>query len=402
MKKLISYVVVFVLGFVVCAASIYHFYGPPSCFTAQSGGAVSQAGVGITREHNNSVRVAAKEVSRYVVNIDTVGKAAPSTPFDFFFGQPEPRKGQGSGVVFTPDGYIVTNNHVVQDASKITVTLNDGKRYTARLIGRDPRTDLAVVKIDARNLPYGKFADSDTAQVGDWVIAVGSPLGFEWTVTVGVISALGRNLGGMMSERLIQTDASINPGNSGGALADLDGKVVGINNMIASTSGGSVGIGFAIPSNTVRTIADKLKQEGKVAHAWIGIRYIPLNALRESLEGKGVPIIGGDGVVIMGQGNLPGVQPGSPADKAGLRDGDVIRKINDKPISPDVKAARGKVALNQEIDKLKPGAKITLEVLQAQSGKTKKITVTLGDMPLETSEPQPQQRRAPGVFPFVP
>lgn len=320
----------------------------------------------------------------------------------FFFGQPEPRKGQGSGVIFTPDGYIVTNNHVVQDASKITVTLNDGKHYNARLIGRDPRTDLAVVKIDARNLPYGKFADSNTAQVGDWVIAVGSPLGFEWTVTVGVISALGRSLGGMVSERLIQTDASINPGNSGGALADLDGKVVGINNMIASTSGGSVGIGFAIPSNIVRTIADKLKEEGKVAHAWIGIRYMPLNVLRESLEGKGVPIIGGDGVVIMSQGNLPGVQPGSPADRAGLRDGDVIRKINGKPISPDLKASKGKVALNEEIDKLKPGTKITLEVLQSQTGKVKSITVTLGDMPMELSEPQPQQRRSPGVFPFTP
>ncbi len=402
MKRLISYVVVFVVGFLVCAASIYYFYGPPSCFTAQSGGAVSQAGLGITKEQNNPVRAAAKEVSRYVVNIDTIGRATPATPFDFFFGQPEPRKGQGSGVIFTPDGYIVTNNHVVQDASKITVTIHDGKRYNARLIGRDPRTDLAVVKIDARNLPYGKFADSNTAQVGDWVIAVGSPLGFEWTVTVGVISALGRSLGGMVSERLIQTDASINPGNSGGALADLDGKVVGINNMIASTSGGSVGIGFAIPSNTVRSIADKLKEEGKVAHAWIGIRYMPLNVLRESLEGKGVPLIGGDGVVIMSQGNLPGVQPGSPAQRAGLRDGDVIRKINGKTISPDLKASKGKVALNEEIDKLKPGAKVTLEVLQAQTGKTKNITVTLGDMPVESVEPEPQQRRAPGIFPFAP
>ncbi|MGI6294884.1 MAG: S1C family serine protease [Armatimonadota bacterium] len=402
MKRLISYVVVFVLGFIVCAASIYYFYGPPSCFTAQSGGAVSQAGIGITKEQNNPVRAAAKEVSRYVVNIDTIGRAAPATPFDFFFGQPEPRKGQGSGVIFTPDGYIVTNNHVVQDASKITVTTHDGKRYNARLIGRDARTDLAVVKIDARNLPYGKFADSNTAQVGDWVIAVGSPLGFEWTVTVGVISALGRSLGGMVSERLIQTDASINPGNSGGALADLDGKVVGINNMIASTSGGSVGIGFAIPSNTVRSIADKLKEEGKVAHAWIGIRYMPLNVLRESMEGKGMPLIGGDGVVIMSQGNLPGVQPGSPADKAGLHDGDVIRKINGKPISPDLKATKGKVALNEEIDKLKPGTKVTLEVLQAQTGKTKNITVTLGDMPVESAAPQPQQRQSPGVFPFIP
>ena len=401
MKKFVSYVVVFVLGFLVCAWSIHHFYGSPSSFALQSGGPVTHSGLTITKEQNNPIRVAAKEVSKYVVNIDTIGKAAPETPFDFFFGRPEPRKGQGSGVVFTPDGYIVTNNHVVQNASQITVTLSGGERHNAKLIGRDSKTDLAVVKIDAKNLPYGKFADSSTAQVGDWVIAVGSPLGFEWTVTVGVISALGRNLGGAVSERLIQTDASINPGNSGGALADLDGKVIGINNMIASTSGGSVGIGFAIPSNIVSRIADKLKTEGKVAHAWIGVRYLPLNVLRESSAVRGVPIIGGDGVVIISQGNLPGVAQGSPAERAGLREGDVIRKINDKPISPDMKATKGKVTIGEGIDKMKPGDRVTLDVLKAETGKTKKVTVTLGDMPLDSSDPQTQQRQSPRL-PFSP
>ena len=402
MKRFLSYVAVFILGVVVSAWVIYAFYGPPSCFTAQSGGPVSKSGIAIVNAPNNPIRAAAKEVSKYVVNIDTIGQAAPESPFDFFFGRPEPRKGQGSGVIFTPDGFIVTNNHVVQNASQISVTVNGGKRYNARLIGRDPKTDLAVVKIDARNLPYGKFADSNTAQVGDWVLAVGSPLGFEWTVTVGVISALGRSLGGMVSERLIQTDASINPGNSGGALADLDGHIVGINNMIASTSGGSVGIGFAIPSNVVHKVAENLKKEGKVSHAWMGIRYVPLNVLREAPGARGVPIISGDGVVILPQGNLPGVAPGSPAARAGLRDGDVIRKINGKPISPDLKPSKGKVVLSEEIDKLKPGDRITLDVLQAETGKTKNITVTLGEMPQELVQPQAQPRQSPEGFHFGP
>lgn len=395
MRKYASYVGVFVFGFLVCAWIIYNFYGAPSCFTAQSGGPVSHTGIKIASGADNPVRAAAKQVSQYVVNIDTIGRPAASNPFDFFFGQPGPRKGQGSGVIFTPDGYIVTNNHVVKDTSQLTVTLNNGKHYNARLIGRDPRTDLAVVKIDAKNLPFATFADSNTAQVGDWVIAVGSPLGFESTVTVGVISALGRSLGGMVSERLIQTDASINPGNSGGALADLDAKVVGINTIIASTSGGSVGIGFAIPSNIVRSTADKLKSSGKVAHAWLGISYVPLNALRESVQGRGVPIIGGDGVVVQN------VAPGSPAASANLRQGDVIRKINGKTISPDVQPSDGKVTITDQIEKLKVGDRVQLEVLQAATGKTIKVTVKLAEMPMELpSASEPQSR--PEGFPFGP
>lgn len=396
MNRVASHVAVFVLGFLVCAWSINHFYGAPSSYTAQSGGPVSHVGLKIARGQDNPVSAAAKQVSQYVVNIDTIGRPMPSSPYEQFFGQPGPRTGQGSGVIFTPDGYIATNNHVVQNASQLTVTLDNGKRYRARLIGRDQRTDLAVVKIDARNLPYATFADSDTAQVGDWVIAVGSPLGFESTVTVGVISALQRNLGGMISERLIQTDASINPGNSGGALADLDAKVVGINTIIASTSGGSVGIGFAIPSNVVRRVADKLKAEGKIAHPWLGISYMPLNALRESTEGRGLPVVGGDGIVIQG------ALPGSPAERAGLVRGDVIRKINGKPISPDVKPSRGKVILADEIEKLKVGDRVTLEVLQAATGRTKTITIKLAEMPLELPQPRQQPQPGPGGFPFGP
>jgi len=392
MSKLVSYVAVFVIGFLVCAWSIFHFYGSPANFDAQAGGPVSQAGLKIVGDgQNNPVRAAAAKVSEYVVNIDTIGRPQQGSGnmFDFFFGQQEQvvPKGQGSGVIFTPDGYILTNNHVVKDAAKLTVTLKDGKRYNARLIGRDPRTDLAVIKIDANGLPYAAFADSNTAQVGDWVIAVGSPLGFESTVTVGVISATGRRLNGMVSERLIQTDASINPGNSGGALADLNGKVVGINSAIASTSGGSVGIGFAIPSNVARTVANQLKENGKVVHPWLGLSLAPLNVVRESMREQGVPVPSGNGDVVWQ------VYPDSPAARAGLQKGDVIRTINGKPISGDVKAGSGQVLLTDVVEKMKVGDKVTLEVLRVADGRTATITLRTGEMPPDLAQPQQQQQQ---------
>lgn len=395
MKKIAPYVGIFVLGFVVCAATIYYFYGPPSCFTAMRGGSVSHAGLGIVGVGGkNPVEQAARVVSRYVVNIDSTGQAVtvPADPFGFFFGPPEPAKWQGSGVIFTPDGYIVTNNHVVQDAATITVTLYGGKQYAARLIGRDPRTDLAVIKIPATGLPFATFADSNTAQVGDWVIAVGSPLGLEWTVTVGVISATGRRLGGLMPERLLQTDASINPGNSGGALADLNGQVVGINCLIKSPSGGSVGLGFAIPSNVARKVANDLKARGRVSHAWLGVVYEPLNAFRESPEARGMPVVGGNGVYIRH------VYPGSPAAKAGLRTGDVIRKINGKIVSPDATPKPGTVALVDVMEKLHVGDVVELEVWHVATGQTSTVRVRLAEMPLDLAQPQAE----PQSQPFLP
>lgn len=389
MKKYISYVAVFVLGFLVCAWSINHFYGSPTQFSAQSGGPVSHNGLKIVgRGQDNPIRSAASKVSQYVVNIDTIGRPIqqPTDMFGMIFGGPRQiiPKGQGSGVIFTPDGYIVTNNHVVKDAAKVTVMLKNGKKYSAKLIGRDSRTDLAVIKIDAKALPYATFADSDTAQVGDWVIAVGSPLGFESSVTAGVISATKRSVGGMVSERLIQTDASINPGNSGGALADLDGKVVGINVLIASTSGGSVGIGFAIPSNLVRTIANKLKTSGKVVHPWLGVSYIPLDIYRSQAETSTMPIVSGNGVVVNG------IIQNSPASRAGLQKGDVIRKIDGKPISGSTKANRGYVLLNEEIEKKGVNDTVLLDVLQVSSGRTVKLKVKLGEMPVNLTAPQEQ------------
>lgn len=392
MNKFISYVVVFILGFAVCAWTINHFYGSPSGFSAQSAGAVSHITPReISGGHNNQVHAAAQKVSEYVVNIDTVGK--PVRQFggsDDFFGfpfggQPEEvvPKGQGSGVIFTPDGYIVTNNHVVKDAAKLTVTLKDGRQFTAKLIGRDPRTDLAVIKIDTNNLPFARFADSNSAEVGDWVIAVGSPLGFESTVTVGVISATGRRLDGMVSERLIQTDASINPGNSGGALADMNGNVVGINSAIASTSGGSVGIGFAIPSNIAQRVANQLKEHGKVVHPWLGVTYAPVNVVRKALEERGMKNLPPNGALIRE------VIQGGPAADAGLQPFDVITRVNGKTITGESKPARNEAMLSDEVNKAKVEQKLTLDIWHSATGRSGRVGVVVGEMPAEIGDQQP-------------
>lgn len=388
MKKFVSYFAVFVLGFIICAWSIQHFYGSPTSFRAEKGGPVEQ-GAPKDLFTGNPVTTAAAKVSAFVVNIDTLGRPVrESDPFSFFFNEPlreRQQQGEGSGVIFTPDGYILTNNHVVQGAAKLTVTLNnhnnDRRQFQAKLIGRDPVTDLAVIKIDANGLPFAQFADSNTAQVGDWVIAVGSPLGFKWTVTLGIISALGRQLDGR--ERLIQTDAAINMGNSGGALADLTGKVIGINRAIVSPSGGSVGIGFAIPSNTARYVADSLKNEGKVVHPWVGVSYIPLNAVRKDLEQGGLSDLPKNGVWVRQ------VIENSPAARAGLKAQDVIMKFGGKTISANVEPGPGEQALADLVAETKVGQEVTLEVWHSKTGQTSTVRVRIGETPPNYNEQQP-------------
>jgi len=277
-----------------------------------------------------SLSAAAKRAAPAVVSINT-SKAAPRHPrsndpwFRFFFGDQDdqPQVGLGSGVIVSPEGYILTNNHVVEGADEIAVTLNDGRTATAKVIGTDPDTDLAVLKIDLDKLPTIVLGNSDSLQVGDQVLAIGNPFGVGQTVTSGIVSALGRNqLGINTFENFIQTDAAINPGNSGGALVDVSGNLEGINTAIYSRSGGSMGIGFAIPVSTAKQVLEDIVKEGKVTRGWIGVE--PNDLSPELAETFGVKAK--SGVIITG------VLQNGPAAKAGIRPGDVITGVAEKKI----------------------------------------------------------------------
>ncbi len=392
MSRFISYVVVFVLGFAVCAWTFYYFFGSPGSFGPQSATDAPRTGIKLAAAGNNQVRKAAKVVEKYVVNIDTVGRPVRSRgPLGFpdFFGFPFERpdevipRGQASGVIMNPDGYIITNNHVVEGAAQLSVTLYDERRFPAKLIGRDPKTDLAVIKIDAHNLPYAKFANSNSLQVGDWVIAVGNALGLGPTVTIGLVSAKRTDfdIDGKVFEGVIQTDAAINRGNSGGALADINGNLVGINTAIASTNpgGGSIGIGFAIPSSTAKSIAEQLMKHGKVARPWLGISYGNLtDQTGTELASQGIGNLPKQEGAIIGQ-----VVQGSPAARAGLQPFDVILKINGKSISVKKNPEKGKTTVAQAMQNVKVGDRITLEVWQVRTGKIANVGVIVGEMPAE-------------------
>jgi serine protease DegQ len=272
-----------------------------------------------------SFRLAAQKASSAVVSINT-SKAASRDPrsndpwFRFFFGDQdqEARAGLGSGVIVSTAGYILTNNHVVEGADAIEVVLNDNRSANAKVIGTDPETDLAVLKIDMDKLPVVVIGNSDAVRVGDQVLAIGNPCGVGQTVTSGIISALGRNqLGINTFENFIQTDAAINPGNSGGALVDTQGQLLGINTAIYSRSGGNMGIGFAIPMSTARLVMDGLLRDGQVTRGWIGVE--PNDLSPELAETFGVKAR--DGVIITG------VLQDGPAARAGIRPGDVITAV---------------------------------------------------------------------------
>ena len=289
---------------------------------------------------DNRIVEAVKRIAPAVVNIDTVGKVHPEETGGGPLTSGMEVRGKGSGVILTADGYIVTNNHVIDGSNRTRVTLPDGAWYYAHLVGRDSRTDLAVVKIDAHNLPVAHLADSDHVQVGEWSIAVGNPLGLGSTVTVGVISALnrsnlqldeGRNLDGA-----IQTDAPINRGNSGGALANINGQLIGLNTAILSSgpNGGSIGLGFALPANTVRRVARELIATGKTTfrsprQAWIGVGLdaVPIERAQE----LGLPP--DTGAVVSR------ILAATPAAAAGLQEGDIVLSVDRKPIG-DVRDVR--------------------------------------------------------------
>lgn len=393
-NRSILYFLTFICGFIVCALVLKGLYGIPGTPSPQIVGKAAGYGVKFTGNGNNQVRIAAKAISDYVVNIDTIGKPVSTFPLGDIFGMPFGRgemqipKGQASGVIFSSDGYILTNNHVVSGTTELSVTLHNGKKYSAKLIGRDSRSDIAVVKIDVKNLDYAKFADSDTLDVGDWVIAVGNALGLGPTVTLGIVSAKRDefDINGKVFEAIIQTDASINRGNSGGALADLNGNLVGINTAIASTGpdGGSIGIGFAVPSNTVKKIADQLIKYKEVQRPWLGIGMMSYNVdTRKMFEQQGASnLYKGDGVLINN------VFDGSSAAIAGIQPGDIILKLNGKLVSPSLKTDGNKVGISKEIQKLKVGNSITLEIWKAKSRRIAKVSVILGKMPADIDEQQ--------------
>jgi S1-C subfamily serine protease len=269
-----------------------------------------------------AVMTVAEQVGPAVVNIAAVRRSTARTPRG---PAPFEAASAGSGVIIAPDGFILTNSHVVHDALRLEVALADGRAFPAALVGDDPTTDLAVVRIDAANLPAAALGDSDRLRPGQLVIAIGNPLGFQATVTAGVVSALGRSLrgqGGRLIENMIQTDAALNPGNSGGPLVDSRGRVVGINTAIIQ---GTQGLCFAVPANTARWVAGLLIREGRVERAYLGIagerRPLPPRLARE----RGLAVPAGIGVVQ--------VTPGSPADRAGLLAGDIIVTLGDDQVS---------------------------------------------------------------------
>ena len=315
---------------------------------------------------------AAKIASAAVVSINTSKLAAKSPHsddpwFKFFYGDQqgrnEPQGGLGSGVIISESGYILTNNHVVEGADEIEVILNDSRKAIAKVIGTDPDTDLAILKIELDKLPVIVLGNSESLQVGDPVLAIGNPFGVGQTVTGGIVSALGRNqLGINTFENFIQTDAAINPGNSGGALVDVNGTLMGINTAIYSRSGGSMGIGFAIPVSTAKQVLEDIVKDGQVTRGWIGVEPQEINP--ELAETFNVKVK--SGVIITG------VLQNGPAAQAGIQPGDVIVAVNGKAIST-VAELLGAVA------GLKPGTAAPVSVLR-KDGKTE-LAVTPSKRP---------------------
>ncbi|HWU98899.1 MAG TPA: Do family serine endopeptidase [Oxalicibacterium sp.] len=319
-----------------------------------------------------SFRDAAKLAMPSVVNIFTSKTAAPSqNPFmddpffrkffgDRFDEEQEKQVSLGSGVIVSQQGYILTNNHVVEAADEIEVALADGRKALAKVVGSDPETDLAVVKIDLDNLPAITLGHVEEAKVGDVVLAIGNPFGVGQTVTMGIISALGRNHLGILDafENFIQTDAAINPGNSGGALIDANGNLLGINTAIYSRSGGSLGIGFAIPVTTVKSVMDAIIKDGQVIRGYIGVE--PQDITPELAESFGLKK--SNGAIIAG------VLRGGPADKAGMQPGDIL-------VSVDGKNVADMADMLNQIAQLSPGKKASIVVLRRNQETTLSVVV---------------------------
>ncbi len=327
--------------------------------TSPSGTLSEEDAEAVLDAYSEAVVTVAEKVGPAVVNIAAVHRAMAQTPRG---AMPYESSGAGSGVIITPDGYLLTNSHVVHAAHRLEVTLADGRIVPAQLAGEDPATDLAVIRINAAGLPTAQLGDSDRLRVGQLVIAIGNPLGFQATVTAGVVSALGRSLrsqSGQLIENIIQTDAPINPGNSGGPLVDSRGRIVGINTAIIQ---GAQGIGFAVPVNTAHWVAGLLIKDGRVRRPFLGItseaRPIHVRVAREHglQEAKGIGVIQ--------------VMPGSPADLAGIRLGDIIIGLNGTPVSGlnDVHRflSRAAIGATMHVTLLRQNQRLVLTAVLAQ------------------------------------
>ncbi len=332
----------------------------------------SAVGMNMLSMQNAFIEIS-KAVTPAVVSVTVIStpkNKMPDLPFfhDFQFNipNPQPEKGMGSGVIVNSDGYIVTNNHVVEDAEKngIKVKLFDKREFQAQLIGTDPTTDVAVIKINATDLPVASIGNSDSIEVGQWVLAIGNPLGLTSTVTAGIVSALGRDID-VSADRwgirnFIQTDAAINPGNSGGALVDIRGQVIGINSMIATRTGYNEGYGFAIPINLVKKVAEDLIAYGRVRRPMLGVQ---LKSTIDETDARALGLPKPEGVLVQD------VVAGSPAEAAGVKAGDVILTVNGK----EVDAAN---EIQMLIAEMRPGDVVTLGIFRGGKTISKKVTLT--------------------------
>ncbi|MBY0436201.1 MAG: Do family serine endopeptidase [Cyclobacteriaceae bacterium] len=391
MQRFVSLVSAAMLGSVL-TLGINHWYNKenqPVQIRHIEGAPVSQVAYTVN-EKGESVPLdftgVAEKVTKAVVHIRSTseGKIASrernqeSDPFQFFFGpnspmQRGPSQSSGSGVIINPDGYIVTNNHVVQGSDMVDVTLSDNRTYKAEVVGTDPDTDLAVIRINQKSLPALSFVNSDESKVGEWVLAVGNPFNLNSTVTAGIISAKGRNIGivgretadpqkgSTAIESFIQTDAAINPGNSGGALVNLNGDLLGINTAIASPTGAYSGYGFAVPANIVSKVVEDLISFGTVQRGWLGIQVGSVSSELAKQEDLAV----NEGAYVSGFGDM---ESKSAAKEAGIEKGDVITKLDNTPI-------KNSTALIEYIGRKRPGDKVTVTV--NRNGKEKVIAVTL-------------------------
>ncbi|WP_374458625.1 trypsin-like peptidase domain-containing protein [Chryseobacterium taeanense] len=406
LKKLLPFAVVGVISGATTVGTLQYFNhdsdNTDQSYFTKSASNVSFAGMNSAAVGDDFVK-AAKTTVPAVVTIKnyqsrTANRASEQDLFDFFFGDPFGGRGQqrqrqqqqtpdnmpsgmGSGVIISPDGYIISNNHVVAGANKLEVVLSNKKSYIATLVGTDPNTDISLLKIEEKGLPYLNFANSDNIEVGQWVLAVGNPLGLNSTVTAGIVSAKGRGIGILKSEgkaanpieSFIQTDAAINPGNSGGALVNTNGDLIGINSAIQSTTGYYQGYGFAVPSNLARKIIEDIKKFGIVQRGFLGVQSLDLsNDMQIALynRDKKTNIKPGSGVYVIGFGDNSG------AEDAGIKTGDIITKIDNTPVTDYAD-------LSVAIGSKRPGDKVVVTYLR--NGKENTATVTLRDQKGGTS-----------------